>query len=154
MIDKKIVITVAIITILIVAIVIGIKVKSLNEKNYTFDILNSGENKVVEENIVNQVKTDTENTTNTENEVNEISEENVVNNGKTTNQESQEKKLTGEELAKSLAQKEWGEDKDVYFYLEEKVSDDVYIISVRSKDTTKGLIDYEVNIKTGKVSEY
>ena len=147
MVNKKIVIISAIIAILVVAVAIGMEIKQYSGKNYTFSVVNSKESVSVKE---NNTKEDEVNTV----EENEVNEENVIVENKTENEEIDEKKLTGEELAKSLAEKEWGKDDDVYFYLEEKVSDDVYIISVRSKDTTKGLMDYKVNIKTGEISEY
>ena len=61
---------------------------------------------------------------------------------------------SGEDVAISLAKKKWGENDDtVYYYVEEQISDNVYIISVRDSETTEDLGEYKVNIKTKKVEK-
>ena len=148
MVNKKVVIIMTIISICIVGIIIGISVKSFGKAEYTFNEVSIEENKNTTKNTVDikekeNVVSENVNTENT-----------TVENSGDKEKTDENKEKSGKDLAFDLAKKEWGEDEDVYFYLEEQLSDSVYIVSVRDKNTTKGILDYEINIKTKEVSEY
>ena len=171
MVNKRIVIIVTIIAIIVVAGIVYISLNRETEQQYTF----SEEN--VEDDVVNNVKNNTfieanyteeneeneleENTieSETRNEVeNEKQEENVLSNSTEDTKEDKTQdefeKLTGKDKAISLVKKEWGEnDTTVYYYLEEQVSDDVYIISVRDQSTTQDLSSYKVDITSNTVEK-
>lgn len=157
MVNKKVVILVSIIAIVITGAIVYFSLKPLLNIKYTigdeeYELNTSIINYNTQDNIVeekNEISNETNNKVE-ENITNETSE-----NEKNTATPTTEAKKTGKELALELAKKEWGEsDTSVYYYVEEKKSEDVYIISVRNRETTAGMIDYEVNIKTGKVEEY
>jgi glucan-binding YG repeat protein len=170
MVNKKIVVIATIIAILIVGTIVGINIKSLQKTEYTFDDKVSDNENLVENNNDLENSIDNEETDPSENEKEQeneqenentttegINEENVIDtnttNKETTNNETTNK--TSEEKAMNLAKTKWGKDDDsVYYYLEEQLSDNIYIISVRSKETTARLMDYQVNLETGEVSEY
>ena len=156
MVNKKLVIIITIIAIIVVGAIVGYGIMSLQETEYTFDEVpnntigdeeNSIANNTVDENVVDENVVD-ENAT----------DENLAQQNTTT--ESNDNSASSEdpeEVAKSLAEQKWkeeGQNQEVYYYVEEQLSDNVYVISVRSKDTTAVLIDYEVNIETEEVSEY
>ena len=160
MVNKKVVILVSILSIVITGAIVYFSLKPLLNIKYSFgDEEYESKTSIIgnktQENIVEN-KNEIEDETNIEVEENNTSETNKIsekeNNNTTPTSDS---KKTGKELALELAKKEWGEnDISVYYYIEEKKSEDVYIISVRNRETTAGMIDYEVNIKTGKVEEY
>ena len=154
MVDKKIVVIASIIAIIIVGAIICIKLKLNQNTNETYI------NIVSEKSIQNTAPNNEQKPQEVENAVLEEVEEHTVTEepensveGNTSQNDVQE--ASGEDKAKELAQKEWGKSDDtVYYYLEEKISDNVYIISVRNKETTASLMDYEINIQTGSVEEY
>ena len=170
MVNKKVVIIATILIVLIVGIIVGIKIKdfkniigdfieentidsnaNVSENDETNSIENTTENS--ENNITNTTSDDEQNNENIDNEKNTSSLENDV--GAGNNPSSDSGKEGNEEKALNLARNQWGEnDNNVYYYVEEKVSDDVFIISVRDKNTTMSLADYEVDIKSEEVSEY
>lgn len=156
MVNKKLVIIITIIAIIVVGAIVGYGIMSLQETEYTFDEVsnntigdeeNSIANNTVDENVVDENVVDKNAT-----------DENLAQQNTTT--ESNDNSASSEdpeEVAKSLAEQKWkeeGQNQEVYYYVEEQLSDNVYVISVRSKDTTAVLIDYEVNIETEEVSEY
>ena len=151
MVNKKAVVVSTIILIITVGLIIWISIQKEGKVSYSFNeitVSEMAENKVkvkenkIEENIVEDDKTE-------ENKIGENNqEENQV-------QQNEVKEKSGEELAKELAKKQWGEnDTDVYYFIEEKKTDETYIVSVRSKDTTAGIMDYIVNVNTQEVEEY
>ena len=150
MVNKKIVIIATLIALITVGLIVAIGIKSIGKGESSFNILNetNSETKKSEENE-NGFKHDEEINNMKENQVDENNiQENSIS-------ESDTKEKEGKDIAIDLAKKEYGESDDsVYYYVEEKISDDVYIISVRNRETTAGIIDYEINIKTEEVSEY
>lgn len=163
MVNKKVVIISTIIAILIVGVIVGIKIKKLDnvqeiiseEKPKNTVVQNNViENTVINNNVIsNETKNEVENTiTNT----NTTKTENSVKNTSVSNSEVKtDEKLTGEEKAKQLAKDKWGKtDDNVYYYVEDKLSENEYIVSVRDSDTTVSLMDYKVNIKTEEITEY
>ena len=165
MVNKKVVIISTIIAILIVGAIVGIKIKKLDNvqniiseekpKN-TVAQNNIIENTVINNNVIsnetkNEVENTVENTT-----TNTTKTENSTKNTSVSNSEvNSDEKLTGEEKAKKLAKDKWGKtDDSVYYYVEDKLSENEYIVSVRDSDTTVSLMDYKINIKTEEITEY
>lgn len=186
MVNKKAVIIVTIVTIILVASVVGYFILSLNvpentendvttENNYanvnnteqnnnvTNNVEKEDENNVSNTNIVPDEKPsntskETKNTTTDNTNVSENKNTNkpLSNENTNLNTNSTSTKLeNGEDVAINLAKNKWNKnDKDVYYYVEEQLDHDIYIISVRNKATTASIIQYEVNISTEKVTEY
>lgn len=165
MVNKKVVLIVTIIAILVVGVIVGIKIKKLDnidlviseekaKENYDDD---NFYNEVNDENIIeNKINNDViENEENENNEnINKDNnfEENTIDSNSSNNDD---KVLSGEEKAKNLAKEKWQNQKtNVYYYVDSKLSDDEYVVSVRDNDTTISLIDYKINIKTGEIEEY
>ena len=157
MVNKKIVVIVTIIAIIVVCGIIYINLKRESQEQYTFSEQtvenkvenNTEKNTQIEENleVENQINENKEEDNKVENEINnEIEEENKVSNS-TSN--AKEESLTSEEKAISLVKKEWGEnDNTVYYYVEERISDNVFIISVRDQNTTEDLSSYKVDVSS------
>ena len=182
MVNKKVVFIVTMITMVIVGALVGDEIISFkygylqaaSSNTVSSNVVESTNTKVddtnsissEEENVTEASKTkedveeDTKKEENTVNKSSTEKEENSVTNTSvkkesTKTNDTSEKKANNEEKAKDLAKKEWGANKnDVYYYVEEKVSENVYIISVRSKSSTAELIEYEVNVQKGTVTEY
>lgn len=169
MVNKKIVIIVTIIAIIVASGIVYISLNKEFQEQYTFSE-ETAENKVennveeknqVEENVVeeNEVYENKVEENKVENEVdNEIEEENKVSNTTSDNKYDEKKdeveKLTGKDRAIDLVKKEWGEnDNTVYYYVEEQVSDNVYIISVRDQSTTEDLSSYKVDVSSNSVEK-
>lgn len=168
MVNKKLVIIVTIIAIIVVAGIVYFSINREAQDQYTFS----------EQNVENQVKNDVESNTileensnkedvseekkeddKSEKEDKQEVEENKVSESETNEKEQEKKeelqKSDGKDRAIELAKKEWGEnDTTVYYYVEEQDSDNVYIISVRDQATTQGLLTYKVNIEKESVEEY
>ena len=169
MINKKVVIIATIIIVLIVGVIVGIKIKDFkniigdfieentidsnanaSENDKTNSIKNTTENS--ENNIINTTDNDEQNNKNIDNH-NTTSSKNDVGAGNNSSPDSG--KESSEEKALNLVKNKWGKnDNNVYYYVEEQVSDDVFVISVRDKNTTMSLANYEVNIKSEEISEY
>ena len=157
MVNKKLVVIVTIIAIIVVCGIIYINLKRESQEQYTFSeqtVENAVENNTekntqIEENLTeeNQIDENKEEVNKVENEINnEIEEENKVSNS-TSN--AKEESLTSEEKAIALVKKEWGEnDNTVYYYVEEQISDDEFIISVRDQNTTEDLSSYKVDVSS------
>ena len=158
MVNKKVVIISTIICIILVAGIIYISLnKSYEEPEIEKEITetNGVENKI-QENVEKENTQVEEKVENTEKEENTEVQENKAEEPKIEeDKEEQKSELTGEEKAKELVKKEWGEnDKTVYYYVEEQVSDDLYIISVRDAQTTEELSTYEVDNSAETVEKY
>ena len=179
MVNKKIVVIITIIAILVVGGIVGFKIYLLNNteysgedessqnKTYKNNIVNDNkvanndikeENNVIENTVVednNNTINETENTSKTNTESNNSVSKDSTNNTSSSNNSSVTTKKPDEEKAKDLAKKQFGENRnDVYYYVEEKVSNRVYIISVRDKSTTADLMEYEVDLDKGTATEY
>ncbi len=158
MVNKKVVIISTIICIILVAGIIYISLnKPYEEPEIEKEITetNGVENKI-QENVEKENKQVEEKVENTEKEENTEMQENKTEEPKVKEDKKEQKsELTGEEKAKELVKKEWGEnDKTVYYYVEEQVSDDLYIISVRDAQTTEELSTYEVDNSAETVEKY
>lgn len=58
---------------------------------------------------------------------------------------------TAKERAMELVEKEWGKDNTVYFYVDEEKENNIFVVSVRDKNTTNVLSWYDVNLNTNSV---
>lgn len=171
MVNKKIVIIVTIIAIILVSGIVYISLNRESQEQYTFSeetvenqVKNNVENDTnkdeKEENVVeeNKIDDEIESENETENKVDDEIEENEVANTTSDEKEDDKKdeteKLTSEDKAIDLVKKEWGEnDNTVYYYVEEQVSDNVYIISVRDQATTQDLSIYRVDVSSESVEK-
>lgn len=158
MVNKKVVIISTVICIILVAGIIYISLnKPYEEPEIENEITetNGVENKI-QENVEKENTQVEEKVENTEKEENTEVQENKTEEPKVKEDKKEPKsELTGEEKAKELVKKEWGEnDKTVYYYVEEQVSDDLYIISVRDAQTTEELSTYEVDNSAETVEKY
>ena len=145
MINKKIVIICTIIALIVTVTIVAFEIKKFKEEDYaqeeSYEYKQKNEtqnqiiNEVQEENIITTNDTET-NSTNTQSE-NTNTQENVANQQTYQGEEeTKEENENGEEKAKELAQKEWGEDDTVYFTIDNQ-SGNIYTVSVRSKTTTR-----------------
>ena len=150
MVNKKLVIIISVIFLIIVVAVVCVKLKidrNIEVSSTENQAINDMANSVEENKIENETKENVE----IENKVENTEKENVSTEN-TSN--TQIKEQEPDDKAVSLVKKKWGEkDSSVYYYIEEQISDDEYIISVRDQDTTQELASYQVNIETGKVSK-
>ena len=156
MVNKKLVIIVTIIAIIVVSGSVYISLNREFQEEYTFS----------EENVENEVENNVQNNTylkendivenklgdnKVENDIKNEVEKNVVSESqiKENKIEKDDENLAGKDKAISLVKKEWGEnDNTVYYYVEEQISDNVYIISVRDQETTQDLSSYKVNVNS------
>lgn len=171
MVNKKAVIVATIIIVIIVGAIVAFKINE--SKNVTGDFIESNTTKTeqtsngenfqnstgkyaenTDDNTINDVEDDNATNTSIEEEDNEKTlENNVVNENTISSSETEIE--NDEEKALRLAREKWGKnDNNVYYYVEEVLDTDVYIISVRDKATTMSLADYKVDIASEKVSEY
>lgn len=155
MVNKKIVAICTIIAVVVVVLVVAIQIKKFNEIDYTQEVSIDNQNMLQEENIIeNEVQE--ENVATLENAIKESETQANIQGEEETqvneeNQESEESTENYSEKALELAKKEWGEDDSVYYTIDNQ-ADNIYNISVRSKETTATLIEYEVNVNTQEVS--
>lgn len=160
MVNKKIVIICSVITLVIVVLIVGWQIKKFKETSYASEeekqSMSQNQNSAQNENLIEQNKSNTENTIDeTQNQVigaeetkpgekeEEIPEKQDNKNDKDINKDTNKK--NSKEQALKLVEKEWGEDDTVYFTVDNQ-SKNIYNISVRSKDTTETLAEYEVNV--------
>lgn len=150
MVNKKVVIICSIIAIIIVGGIVAKEVIELKKVNYTEEEIQVSNQKVVEnqieENEVEEQNTakEDENITQNETEKNNVTPQ-IQGEEETTTDKDAEKEKTGKEKAIKLAEEEWGEDDTVYFTIDNQEGS-TYFISVRSKNTTETLAEFEVNI--------
>lgn len=155
MVNKKIVAICTIIAVVVVVLVVAIQIKKFNEIDYTQEVSIDNQNMLQEENIIeNEVQE--ENVATLENAIKESETQANIQGEEETqvneeDQESEESTENYSEKALELAKEEWGEDDSVYYTIDNQ-ADNIYNISVRSKETTATLIEYEVNVNTQEVS--
>lgn len=134
---KKAIYAVLMILIIVLGIVI-VKSITKDDKDALTTIKQSEKN--LENDIENVIDTEIEDEIVNETEENEVIEDNV------------EDDLSGEDKAKAIVSKHWGEDSTVYFENEKNTSlgNGKFEITVRERSTTKILYRYIVNITTGE----
>ena len=159
MVDKKAVIIATLVTLVIVGLVmyIGLNKDNTDKQNIVNNNISNINKDLSEENLENNELTVNEENVESKKE-NKTEENNIENENKNENKNTsadtkKQEKLTGEDLAISLAKKKWGKKNDsVYFNVEDKISDNTYIVSVRDSNTIE-LVEYKVNVNTNKVEE-
>ena len=160
MVNKKAVIICTIITILVVGAIVYTNVLKVNEMYATNEVsenttikkeenkTSNTDNNIIKEteesNVIGQEEKDSQ-----ENEIkedNNLSEENTTkedNNGEISKQEGKNKAI-------EMARKKWGEDDTVYYFID-RANGNIYNVSVRSKDTTESLAEYEIDVKNNTI---
>ncbi|MBD8923262.1 hypothetical protein EGR52_07595 [bacterium] len=165
----KILIGIVVVATIITGIIVGAganKSKETQQNNTSImdEYLNSDKKENnVEENVVgnemtNEVENKVNNTTESENKT---TTNTVVNNTSSTTivgkeeQESQKENTSAndEDTAIELAKKEWGINVDAYIFEAEKNSDGTFEVTVRNQNDRNVVTVYQVNVKTGAVTE-
>lgn len=160
MVNKKAVIICTIIAILTVGVVVYKNILKVNEmystneisvnttikkeENKTANIDNNAIHEIKESNVIGQEEKESQENENKENS--NLSEENTTkedNNGEISKQEGKNKAI-------DMARKKWGEDDTVYYFID-RVNGNIYNVSVRSKDTTESLVEYEIDVKNNTI---
>ena len=162
MVNKKVVIIASIIALLAIGGIVGFKIYQLDKNKYvavtktvSTNNTTTKKNTINNENTINEnkiEKEDTENNIESKNEI-ENNTENTTNTEKSTSNKTTEKKKEPEEQAIDLVKEKWKDNSNVYFNVDDKISDDEYIISVRNKTTTTEMASYKVNINKESVEE-
>ena len=122
-----------------------------NTQNTSENIIQK--NEINEENKNNnQESEEVENVVDTDVEKNEEKQEadnkneQEESNGEEEAKETEQSKKSKDEKVLDLVSKEWGEDESVYYTIDRNV-EDKYYVSVRSKQTTQTLAEYEVDLE-------
>lgn len=122
-----------------------------NTQNISENIIQNNKNDEENENN-NQVSEEVENKSNTEVEKHEEKKEaeneneSEESNGEEDIEETEQSKKSKEEKVLDLVNEEWGEDESVYYTIDRNVGNKYYV-SVRSKQTTQTLAEYEVDLE-------
>lgn len=119
---------------------------------------NVEENNTIENEISNEVVEEQNNTK--VNETENIAKTNIINSSSSTvvGKEEQESKkentsANAEETAIELAKKEWGINVNAYSFESERKSDEIFEVTVRNQNDRNVVTVYQVNVKTGVVTE-
>lgn len=175
MVNKKVVAISTVIVMIIVAIIVFLEVKKMNNyeniaQNENNTARNISSNFLKEENITNTVtENKIEENTITENTLEENKvEENTIKENTTTENKVSEKSTSKnsssktkanekdpEKLAISLAKEKWGNiSSNVYFDVEDKnETKGIYTVVVRDSSTTVEMVTYKVDINKKTVTE-
>lgn len=122
-----------------------------NTQNISENIIQNNKNDEENENN-NQVSEEAENLVDTDIEKNEEKQETdnkneqEESNGEEEIKETEQSKKSKDEKVLDLVSKEWGEDESVYYTIDRNI-EDKYYVSVRSKQTTQTLAEYEVDLE-------
>lgn len=141
MVNKKIVIICTIIALIITEVIVTFEIRKFKkedyaqEENYTYKQNNENENQIINELQDKNIITDNVQT-NTQSENNNTQSNETPQSTYQGEEETKEETENGESKALKLAQEEWGEDDTVYYTVDNQ-SGNVYVISVRSKITTR-----------------
>lgn len=153
MVNKKVVLICTIIAIIVASVIIANSIRNSKYVNYDQErpVARNTKNTV---NVVNEIEnTVEENNTQVENK-NEIippkeeTKKEIQGEEETKQEEKTENK---EATALKLVQEEWGEDDSVYYTVDNH-SKNIYNVSIRSKESTATVAEYEVNTETGEVN--
>lgn len=147
MVNKKAVIICTVIAILVVIAIVIFNIKKM--ENIQYDV--EEQNKIsTSSNTDNSVETNIENEPIQQNTISEkeenIAEEKNQNQSEVVGKEEQNDIQNNDEKAIKLAKDQWGEDDTVYYTID-KQSGKTYYISVRSKENTTTLAEYEVDVE-------
>lgn len=175
MVNKKAVIFSTIIALCIVGVILYMAISKLyEEKNFEeeteYSVQNNTTNTVVmntsnsnesaTENTVENVSTNNTNSDIAEEGKKDENEENdkaIVNEekeeSKTEKNNSKDSKNNLEDLAKKLVSDKENNPSNVYYSIEEEISNGVFIVSVRDVDTTEEVDSYKVNTSTKEITK-
>ena len=157
MVNKKIVIICTVIACITAGIILYINILNYNESFFVEEVsantvtVNKNElesdsqkdnNSIQESNITGQEEIDSQKDDNINDTVNNTSDDN-----KNDNYSG----LSNKDKALAMAKKEWGENDSTVYYFVDREDGDTYNISVRSKETTESLIEYEINVKNNTI---
>lgn len=166
MVNKKIVIIVTILAILVIGSIFGYEVYKFNQKSNSADTV--VDTKTLSENNIPTTNTTIESTsTNNETaentitdnetkETNTIQEENTntsSNSTETNTPKATDVEKTEEKAISILKEKLGSDNSNVYFYIEEEVEKGIFIISVRDSDTTAEISSYKVDTNKKTATE-
>ena len=160
MVNKKVVIICTIIACIIAGAILYINISNYNKTFFAEDV-NENINTVNQNEIKSTTQKDNKEEDNTIQEINitgqeEIdSQENDNSTGETikdaNNEGNNYSGLSNKDKALAMAKKEWGENDSTVYYFVDREEGDIYNISVRSKETTESLIEYEINVKNNTI---
>lgn len=131
------------------------EMQNVNETENQSSQTNIVNNETKEENIVEEKQNEVEENTITENKIeenitkNEVKEQ--VQGEEETKDDEAENAQSASQKALELVKEEWGEDDTVYYTIDNE-SGSIFNISVRSKETTAAVAEYEVNVKENTVN--
>ena len=162
MVNKKVVIICTIIALIVVASIVAIKIGKLEETEPVEENIQGTAQNVQEAQNTIKNEVEEQETIEEPNKENEVTvNETTAENKATTQNEIQGEEETKEtegieeenttEKALKLVKEEWGEDDTVYYTIDNQ-SNNIFNISVRSKETTATLTEYEVDVKEEKVT--
>lgn len=142
---KRIILVIAMTLVIIIGVIFARSIVKENQEvetsslaNISNHIKNNIENVIVNNEILNDTTNEIANET-----INEIANETPI--------ETPKENFTGEEKAKAIVKKDWGEDNTVYFTVDSKGNSE-YEVQVRESATTKILYRYIVNVDTEEFS--
>lgn len=159
--NKKVVLVISVIGIILIFAIIAFKVKSLNI-TYTFDEVSVETNNISKDkekekqNVAENNALEEQNTLENEKVQNEVTTQNQEENKVDSKNEEDSKEniqmqQSREEKAITLAKSKWGEDDSVYYTID-RIVGSCYNICVRNKSTTESLAEYEVDIEKETVT--
>lgn len=162
MVNKKVVIICTIIALIVVASIVAIKIRKLEEtepveENIQVTVQNEVEeqntikNEVEEQETIEEPNNENETTVKETTAENKVVTQNEIQGEEETKEDEGVQEENTTEKALKLVKEEWGEDDTVYYTIDNQ-SNDIFNISVRSKETTVTLMEYEVDVKEGKVT--
>ena len=157
MVNKKVVIICTVIACIIAGIILYINILNFNKSFFVEEVNENivtanqnqseantqkdNDNTVQESNITGQEEIDSQKDDNINNTTNDASD----------NKDNNYSGLSNKDKAIAMAKKEWGESDNTVYYSVDREDGDTYNISVRSKETTESLIEYEINVKNNTV---
>lgn len=159
MVNKKAVFIATIIAIIIFGGIFGARIYFSNKSdnnNIESKIENVSESKTdskKEKNVKKDENTIKENKIEETNSTNTINENNTVDKKETNNHKETDKE-DPEKIAVNLVKEKFGGNvSNIYFNVDEKISESIYIVSVRNMDTTTELESYKVDTVNKTVTE-
>ena len=146
-----------ILLIIVVGVVLAKNISTVQTNTNNNEISKNEVNKVVDE-TTNKIKNEIQNLV--EENVIESKEENkiedTINNTNTiTKTENNETQTTesDKEKAINMAKKDWGEDNNVSFKIDEELGNGKFVVSVMDKNTTNVVLWYLVDAKNNTIEE-
>ena len=160
MVNKKAVVLATIIALIVIGGFFGFKIYLMNKdesidqtSNNTAEAQWSSKTENTDSQTSEPEKAnEVENTNSSENNTLESKKETNTTTNNANIKENEAISKDPEDLAIELAKKEWGnKNSDVYFNVDDKISDGVYLVSVRDNSTTTEIASYKVDTNSKKV---